>query len=238
LSQTLVQRIRGDLEEAVRSGRWRPGDRIPTEHELMQQYGCARMTVHKAISDLVDRGLIVRRKKAGSFVARPHVQTAVLEIPDIAAVVAARGACYRFDLLERVRREAGTLPEADRQPDMVGDALVLDGMHVADGEPFAFEHRIISLSVAPEAQIADFTREGPGGWLLGHIPWTQARHRISACNAGTALSDRLQIPRGGACLLVERWTWRQAEPVTFVRQWFPAELYELTAEFQPGLSPA
>jgi GntR family histidine utilization transcriptional repressor len=233
LSQTLVQRIRGDLEEAIRSGRWRPGDRIPTEHELMQSYGCARMTVHKAISDLVERGLIVRRKKAGSFVARPHVQTAVLEIPDIAAVVAARGAHYRFELFERARQAAADAPEAGEFEALAGDVLILDGLHIADDQPFALEHRIISLAAAPDAEAADFSREGPGGWLLGHIPWTQARHRISARNAGTRISARLGISRGAACLLVERWTWRQAEPVTFVRQWFPAELYELIAEFRP-----
>jgi GntR family histidine utilization transcriptional repressor len=233
LSQTLVQRIRGDLEEAVRSGRWRPGDRIPTELELMQQYGCARMTVHKAISGLVDRGLIVRRKKAGSFVARPQVQTAVLEIPDIAAVIAARGARYRFDLLGCGRHAARDVPEANALEALAGDVLVLDGLHMADGQPFALEHRIISLTAAPAAEAADFSSDGPGGWLLGHIPWTQARHRISACSAGTRISGLLGISRSAACLLVERWTWRQAVPVTIVRQWFPAEHYELTAEFQP-----
>ena len=217
----------------MRSGQWRPGDRIPTERELMQQYGCARMTVHRAISDLVDKGLILRRKKAGSFVAPPHVQTAVLEIPDIAAVVAAREAAYRFDLLDAVRRDAGALPETDDLSDLTGDVLVLDGLHIADDLPFALEHRVISLTAAPEAETADFSKEGPGGWLLGHIPWTQARHRISARSAGTKIAGRLGISRGAACLQIERWTWRGAQAVTFVRQWFPGDLYELTADFKP-----
>ena len=173
----------------MRSGRLRPGDRIPTERELMQQYGCARMTVHRAISDLADKGLILRRKKAGSFVAPPHVQTAVLEIPDIAAVIAARRAIYRFELIEAARRHADTLTEAVDLADFKGDVLVLDGLHVADGLPFAFEHRVISLAAAPEAETADFSREGPGGWLLGHIPWTQARVLI---DEGLAVSPQKQ----------------------------------------------
>ena len=199
----------------------------------MQQYGCARMTVHRAISDLVDKGLILRRKKAGSFVAPPHVQTAVLEIPDIAAVIAARRAVYRFDLIDAARCDVGTLAEAVDLADIKGDVLVLDGLHVADGLPFAFEHRVISLAAAPEAETADFSREGPGGWLLGHIPWTQARHRISARGAGTKVAARLGISRDAACLQLERWTWRGPQAVTFVRQWFPGDLYELTADFQP-----
>jgi GntR family histidine utilization transcriptional repressor len=62
---SLDARIRADLEGRIRSGDWPPGARIPTEHELTAQYGCARMTVHKAISALVAAGLIERRKKAG-----------------------------------------------------------------------------------------------------------------------------------------------------------------------------
>src|SRR6185437_12407342 len=84
---SLERRIRADLERKIHAGEWPPGARIPTEHELVLQYGCARMTVHKAIVAMVAAGLVERRKKAGSFVASPHVQTAVIEIPDIAAII-------------------------------------------------------------------------------------------------------------------------------------------------------
>ena len=83
--RALHQRISLDLEANIRSGAWPPGFRIPFEHELTAQYGCARATVNKAVSALVAAGLIERRRRAGSFVARPHLQSAVLEIPDIQA---------------------------------------------------------------------------------------------------------------------------------------------------------
>ena len=232
---SLESRIRSDLEGKIRSGDWPPGARIPTEHELVAQYGCARMTVHKAITALVAVGLIERRKKAGSFVARPHVQTAVIEIPDIAAVIAARGEAYRFDLLQRTRGRAATLDEASTLAgfDLGDEVLALDGLHVAAGRPFCLEHRLIDLAAAPEAADADFSTVAPGSWLLGHIPWTQARHRITACSAGAG-GERLQIGRNTACLQVERWTWRTSQPVTFVRQLFPGDRYDLVAEFTPG----
>jgi GntR family histidine utilization transcriptional repressor len=232
---SLDSRIRSDLEGKIRSGEWPPGSRIPTEHELVAQYGCARMTVHKAITALVAAGLVERRKKAGSFVARPHVQTAVIEIPDIAAVIAARGEAYRFELLHRARGPAATLDEASILAgfDLGDEVLVLDGLHVAAGCPFCLEHRLIDLAAAPQAADADFSATAPGSWLLGHIPWTQARHRITACSAGPAAAP-LQIARGAACLRVERWTWRAGQPVTFVRQIFPGDRYDLVAEFTPG----
>jgi GntR family histidine utilization transcriptional repressor len=230
---TLVQRIRFSIEAAIRSGTLLPGDRIPTEHVLMQQYGCARMTVHQAIRELVEAGLVERRKKAGSFVASPRVQTAVLEIPDIQAVISARGATYRFDLRRRERRRRSDLGDTNPAFGGTGDVLLLDGVHIAADRPFATEHRWISLAAVPEADGVDFAIEAPGSWLLNHIPWTEARHRISARSAGAAASRSLQVARSTACLQVERWTWRRGAAVTFVRQLFPGELYDLTAEFSP-----
>ena len=50
------------------SGEWAPGHRIPFEHELATEYGCSRMTVNKALSQLARAGLIERRRRSGSFV--------------------------------------------------------------------------------------------------------------------------------------------------------------------------
>jgi GntR family histidine utilization transcriptional repressor len=81
----------------------------------MAQFGCSRMTVNKAMSALAEEGLIVRRRRAGSFVARPRVHSTVLDIPDIQAQIVARGEAYRFDLLDRRRRKAKA-GDADESP--------------------------------------------------------------------------------------------------------------------------
>ena len=114
-----------------------------------------------------------------------------------------------------------------------GAVLELDGVHMAAGRPFAWEHRLISLAVAPDALGVDFAAQAPGSWLLSHIPWTEARHRITARSPDAEAARRLQLPTTTACLQVERWTWRQAEPVTYVRQLFPGDAFDLVAEFTP-----
>ena len=42
------------------SGQIKPGDRLPSEHELVAQFGISRMTVNRALRELVDQGRIVR----------------------------------------------------------------------------------------------------------------------------------------------------------------------------------
>lgn len=232
-SATLPRRIRADIERRILTGEWRPGDRIPFEHELMDQYRCARMTVNKAIAGLADAGLIVRRRRAGSFVAQPRIHSVMLEIPDIQADITARGEHYGLRLLSRRRRKPAASRPDEKTLAGKGDLLVLRCVHLANDRPFALEDRLISLAAVPQAEHIDFSIESPGTWLLGHVPWTQAEHRITAVNAETDTAEVLDIAPNTACLALERRTWRASEHITHVRQLFPGTHYDLVARFAP-----
>jgi GntR family transcriptional regulator, histidine utilization repressor len=227
---TIAEQIRSDVEARIASGEWPPGYRIPFEHELVVQYGCARATVGKALTALVRAGLLERRRKAGTFVAYPHVQSAVLDIPDIGKAIAERTGSYRFDLLASEFRkddgEGGNFAKGT-------EVRHVTGIHQGQDGPFAFENRLISLESVPEAREADFTIQSPSTWLIQSVPWTQARHRISAVGANAEVSAHLAIPRHTPCLLVERWTWRTGEPVTYVCQTFRGDRFDLVATFTP-----
>ena len=225
---TVEERIRSDIEARIHAGAWRPGDRIPFEHELVASYGCARATVSKALTALARSGLIERRRKAGSFVAHPQVHSAVLEVPDLAEIVAARGEAYRWSLTSR--RQAGD----NRGTDIPLPALLVEGVHCGGGEPFALERRLISLGAVPEAAAADFVEQAPGSWLLHHVPWTAAKHRIRAVEASRTEATALGVRPRTACLELERTTWRAGQVVTQVRQLFRGDRFDLVAEFNPA----
>lgn len=233
LDRTLHRRIRSEISERILSGDWAPGHRIPFEHELMTQYGCSRMTVNKALSPLVESGLIVRRRRAGTFVARPRIHSAVLDIPDIQAEVSSREQAYDFRQLSRSIRDASAQDNADLELEASGRVLAFQGLHCAAGRPFAVEERLINLGAAPDAEAVDFTAVSPGRWLLGAVPWTQAEHRIRAVNPSATTARLLDVAVSTACLSLERRTWRADEPVTWVRMTFPGEAYDLVARFAP-----
>lgn len=228
---SLARRIRADIEERIRSGDWPPGHRLPTEHALLADYGCARMTVSKAMGALAAAGLIERRNKAGSFVAHPQVHAAVLEIPDLRAVIEARGETYAYQGLRRATRRLDPADPDEAALGAPGEALALEGLHVAHGAPFALERRVIALAAVPGAASVDFGEEAPGSWLLRQVPWTEAEHRIAAVNPSPADARRLGIGRSAACLQVKRWTWRGGQGITFVVQLFPGAAYDLVARF-------
>jgi GntR family transcriptional regulator, histidine utilization repressor len=231
---SLHQRILTDISEKIMSGEWSPGHRIPFEHELSVEYKCSRMTVNKAMSQLARAGLIERRRRSGSFVSRPKSQAAILEIHDIKAEVQALGTHYRFALIGRHVRGAN-----DNDRERLGlsgsaDVLEVKCLHFAGGRPFCHENRLINLATVPEAEAEPFSTTSPGPWLVGHIPWSVAEHRIRATGADAEIATALTIAKRSPCLVVERQTWSADQPVTHVRFTYPGDSHTLIARFTPS----
>lgn len=233
----LHEQIRSDIEAAILSGKLGPGDRLPTEAELQDRYGCSRMTVSKALTALGSAGLIERRKRAGSFVARPRLHSMVLDVPDLGTEIRAKGQDYAYRLhralLRAPTRDAGERALAGR-----GKLLELDGVHFADTRPFALERRLVSIAAVPFMADVDFQTTAPGSWLLQHVPWTEAETRIAAVGADAPSANLLGIDVGTPCLALNRQTWRGDERITAVHQLFPGTTYDLVARFGHRSRPA
>jgi GntR family histidine utilization transcriptional repressor len=231
--EPLHRRILAAVERPILSGEWKPGAKIASEQELARKFSCARMTVNKALSELARKGLIERRRRGGSFVARPQGQAAVLEIRDIRTEVEALGLTYAYELLSR---EKGWARAGERKSLGLGSAdpvLRLAARHLAGEKPFCLEERAISLRTVPEAEAQSFADEAPGFWLLGKVPWSEAEHRISAAGADRPAADALELEPGAPCLVVERRTWWGGRGVTAARLTYPAAAHALVARFSP-----
>ncbi len=62
-----------DLKAALDANEWRPGERMPTERDLAERYGCSLITVRHALSELVREGRIERTRGRGTFVLQPRI---------------------------------------------------------------------------------------------------------------------------------------------------------------------
>lgn len=231
---TLHERILTEVREAIVSGSWPPGHRIPFEVEMAAAYGVSRMTVNKVLTQLSREGYLERRRKGGTVVARPRGQSAVMQIGDIGEDVRARGASYGFTLVRRALRVA----DAETRPLLRGLAagrpvLELEYVHAADGAPFCHERRLINLDAVPEAETADFTAETAGAWLLRQIPWSTAEHVIRAVSPAPAVARQLGLGPSVPCLEVTRRTAFEDRPVTFAQFTYPGDAHQLVAVFSP-----
>jgi GntR family transcriptional regulator len=66
----LYYQLENVLREKIASGAFAPGDRLPTESELIKQYGVSRITVRQALGTLAEDGLIERHQGRGTFIAQ------------------------------------------------------------------------------------------------------------------------------------------------------------------------
>jgi GntR family histidine utilization transcriptional repressor len=233
-ASTLYRRIRSEIEDNIISGRWPPGHRVPFEHELVEQFSCSRMTVNRVMSDLASAGLVERKRKTGSVVARPKVQQALLDVPDLKAEVEGSGERYGYELLSRQRLLARRLDAERIGVSLKTPLLALRCRHSRGGTPFAIEDRLLNLAEIPEAEQQDFSVTPPNTWLVGQIPWTEAEHRIAASNADAEMAALLGIEIGTACLNLSRRTWRGADSITAVTITHPGDSYQLFARFAPS----
>lgn len=232
--KSLYQRILSDIRARILSGEWPPGHRIPFEHELSAEYGCSRMTVNKAMSELARSGLIERRRRSGSFVRRPQSQAAILDIHEIKAEVEALGLPYRYECVSRTSRMAAEHDARSGAGFPAGVALLdLVCRHFAGKQPFCLEERTISLAAVPEAADETFETAAPGPWLLARVPWSAAEHAIRATAADEHVATMLGLPRNSPCLVVQRRTWSADRPVTNVRLTYPGATHTLIARFAP-----
>jgi GntR family transcriptional regulator, histidine utilization repressor len=233
---SLHDSIMADIKEQILSGHWLPGYRIPIETDLALHYHCSRMTVNKAMTQLANAGLIERRKKAGSFVLAPRSQSALLELQDIKDDVAAMGRPYRFMLMSRRLRQSTSDDMRRLGLAEAGPIMAIICLHYAGKAPYCHEDRLINLAEVPLAREERFDAVAPGRWLLQHVPWTEAEHRIRAVTPTASMAKTLGIISTEACLVLERLTWRGGLPLTDVILTYPASMRELIARFTPSKS--
>ena len=228
---SLYRAIHADILGHILDGSWPPGHAIPTEAELGKIWNCSRMTVNKALSQLAADGFIERRRRAGSVVALPKAQSAVLDIHDIAVEVARLHLPYLYRLLQSSTRKA-----ADGDPHFPPgtDLLDITALHLAGERPFCLEERQVNLQAVPTAREADLGQTPAGAWLLARVPWTEAEHEIGAVNTRPRVADLLDTAPGSASLEITRRTWNGSGPITQVRLTYAGTSHTVTARFTPG----
>src|SRR6187431_2316174 len=110
-----------DLRRALDAGEWRPGQQLPTERDLADQYGCSLITVRRALDELVREGRIERTRGRGTFVLRPRLDRDMAARSSFTAEMQERG-------LDAETRRISARPES-------ATAVVADALGLEPGSP-------------------------------------------------------------------------------------------------------
>ncbi|MFI0843712.1 UTRA domain-containing protein [Mesorhizobium sp. IMUNJ 23232] len=229
----LFKQIERAVRSEIMSGRWPSGHRVPSEHALMEAFSTTRATVSKALSKLTEAGLLERRRKHGTRVAKTTESHAVLGFLDVRKDIEAKGRTYSYKVLHKREMTAGELTPPWAAVSEGTPVLVLAAAHCGFGKAEVLEERYISLDAAPDAATADFEAETPNVWLLARLPCTRLRHTIRAEAATAAQARLLDIAERSPLLVSMRQTWADDMPVTSVKLSYPSAQNEFVGEFNP-----
>lgn len=211
------QGIKTEVERRIAERIWQPGDMIPNEAALAEEFGCARATVNRALQALSDEGMLDRKRKAGTRVALNRVAKATLDIPVTRLDIEQRGAAYSHTILEQ---KTAIPPKLILSRFGLGSdttLLHLRSLHLSDEKPFLYEDRWINPTSVPGIEAVDFNQMSANEWLVQNVPFTTGDISFSADNANSEEAEILKATEGAAIFIVNRTTWDGRNPITSVR---------------------
>jgi GntR family histidine utilization transcriptional repressor len=219
------------LRAEIASGRLKPGDRIPSENELVAAFGVSRMTANRAVRELAQAGLVTRTVGSGSFVAEPRLELSLLRVPDIVAEIRQAGGLYAASVIVRARASAS--PELARALEKPAGADILHTLivHRSDGRPIQLEDRHVDPDFAPDYLDQDFETRSPNAYLTAIARPEQAEQIVEAAPADARTAQLLEIAKGHCCLKVTRRTWCGGRVATMATLTAPGERWRLNVRF-------
>ncbi len=150
--------IANDLVQAILHGDLAPGQRAPSENEIIRQYGVSNTTARKALRDVEQAGWVTRVKGKGTFVRRNQVERAADKILSFTRNMILAGRAPATKVLDRrVLRDGFAAAINGRNYAIRGPVFKIHRLRLADGVPMMIETRYISTAFCPGLDGKDLT---------------------------------------------------------------------------------
>lgn len=218
------------------------GSRLPSELELMEEYGVSRTTIRAAVSALVDRGVLVRRQGKGTFVRSdgPSITHSLDHLSPFFAVLSAAGHPPDTEILDFGWVGGLSVPVELGGPQ--AQALAYRRLYFDDGRPHALLHVHVAERYGRGIRRAD-VESTPIFHLLERkhdLVLRRARYTITSTIADAELAQHLQLDVGDPLLVMNRRTHSPTgNPVELTTHYLRADTYELTVNLdEPDPSQA
>ena len=198
------------LLERIKAGELRPDEALPTETELIEQYGVSRITVRRALSELTSERYIYRIQGKGSYVNGKREEAVLCNTPhaenyarliELSGLVPKR-AGLRSELVPCPEADAAVLGLHTGEP-----ALLAERIYYASGTPTILISSYISTQALPGIERYDLTKDSIWHILhseMGHDILAKSRS-IKAISAEARIARHLNVITGYP-LLLNRYT--------------------------------
>lgn len=227
----LYLQLQETLKDEIQNGRLKPGDQLPPERELSEQFQISRMTVRQALNQLVTDGMLHRIQGKGTFVARPKIAQNLGQLSSFTEDMLGRGMRPGARVVEKEIIHADhRLAEIFKLKDDMR-LIKIRRLRTADEEPIALETTHLPFGFA---DILTKDLSGSLYTLLSNeygITLCKARQSIEAGEARTLEAGLLKIPEKVPVLIIERTSANlQGDVIEYVNSCYRADKYKFFVE--------
>jgi GntR family transcriptional regulator len=221
------QALRAILEELLAT--LPPGTALPSERELAERYGLARMTVRNEIERLTAEGSVYRLHGRGTFVAEPRIAQAGA-LTSFTEDMLARGHVPGSTVSSSEVVEADGFLAAALEVKPGDECFRLDRVRTADGRPLALEQVYLPLQSFAGIEQVDFADASLFAVLADGfgIELGDAEQRVVAVSVEADEAPLLEVPEGAPALRFHTVTRdREGTPVFYAISLYPGDRYEI-----------
>jgi GntR family transcriptional regulator, histidine utilization repressor len=221
------------LKGRLAAGDWPPGVLMPSEAELVAQFGVSRMTVNRALRELQGEGLIDRVQGVGTFAAQLHKVSSTLTLRDLHDEIAERG--HRHEARVVAQEEMTATEGLAGQLGLTPGAPVFHTLivHLENGVALQCEDRYVNPACAPAYLAQDFTQTTPTHYLFEATALWRAQYSIEAGRPTKDEARLLGIAPAEPCLVIVRRTFTTDNAITIARLVHPGTRYGIEGQFTP-----
>lgn len=229
-STPLYIQIAKSIRRQINEGQITKGDAIPSERELCEITGASRVTIRKAVDQLIDEGLLLRKQGSGTFVSE-RIEMPATYLGGFTEDARARGEDPGSVWL--VRSYANPTREEATQLKVSMSAVVarLGRVRLSEGEPLALEHAVLA-----ESRLPPIEKVGDSLYAAleakGNRP-QRGRQKVRASIVSPTEAGLLSIPEKSAVLRIERVTWLEdGTVIEFTRSVYRGDRYQFVTDIR------
>ncbi|HEM6115513.1 TPA: GntR family transcriptional regulator [Streptococcus suis] len=224
-------RIHDSIKKGIDEGKWKIGQRLPSERDLSEHFEVSRMTLRQAVTLLVEEGILERRVGSGTFVASSRVQEKMRGTTSFTEIIKSQGKVPSTKLIsyERSHPNEQEVRHLNIKPHSY--IIRMGRIRYADRIPVLFE-----VTSIPEKLVKDFDKTDitehffqtmtANGYEIG-----KSQQTISAKVADDKVADYLEIPLKSAILALTQVSYlTNGQPFEYVRSQYVGDRFEFYLE--------
>ncbi|HEX7063830.1 MAG TPA: GntR family transcriptional regulator [Bacillales bacterium] len=228
----LYHQVKEILVKRIQEKRWQPGDLIPTEQELIDEFKVSRTTIRQAITELVQEGLLEKRQGRGTIIKSQKLVGSLGRLTGFAEEVMEKGYLPYSKLIRAEFHNDLYTEKKKLQLSEDESVLVIERIRFADDEPIAFERTCWPEKIGEILKQHDLDGAKFYQILEDHETYLKkANETISAVNSTLYEADLLGISAGQALLEMSRLSYGlDDKPIEYTRTKYRSDRYHYNVE--------